>query len=195
MRVNRAQLADVIGKTDKTIQVWLDEGLPRVYSGGTGTESVYDTAEVIRWMIARETGSRDDDGNVIVFEAERARLTKEQADKAAMQNDVTRGVLVDVTEVANHWGGLLTNCKTKLLAIPTKAAPMVIGSKSLPQVRETLEKFIREALHDLVSANPIPDRGGAAGSDAAAKPDGEPVGGSAPPVKRRKQRGAGPVDN
>lgn len=195
MRVNRAQLADVIGKTDKTIQVWLDEGLPRVYSGGTGTESVYDTAEVIRWMIARETGSRDDDGNVIVFEAERARLTKEQADKAAMQNAVTRGVLVDVNDVAKHWGGLLTNCKTKLLAIPTKAAPMVIGSKSLPQVREVLERFIREALHDLISANPTPDRGGQSGTDATSQPDGEPMGRPAPETKRRKQRGAGSVDN
>lgn len=133
-------------------------------------------------------GSRDDDGNVIVFEAERARLTKEQADKAAMQNAVTRGVLVDVEEVAQHWGGLLTNCKTKLLAIPTKAAPMVIGSKSLPQVREVLEKFIREALHDLISANPTPDRGGKAGANTAADPDGESVGGHAPPPKRRKQR-------
>lgn len=195
MRVNRAQLADVIGKTDKTIQAWLDEGLPRVYSGGTGTESIYDTAEVIRWMIARETGSRDDDGNIIVFEAERARLTKEQADKAAMQNAVTRGVLVDVEQVAQHWGVLLTNCKTKLLAIPTKAAPMVVGSKSLPEVRECLERFVREALHDLISASPTPDRGGTAGTDTAAEPDSQPVGGRAPKTVARKQRGAGAVDN
>lgn len=195
MRVNRTRLADIIGKSEKTIREWLDEGLPRISTGGAGVDSEYDTAEVIRWMIARETGSRDDDGNVIVFEAERARLTKEQADKAAMQNAVTRGVLVDVEEVAQHWGGLLTNCKTKLLAIPTKAAPMVLGSKSLPQVREVLEKSIREALHDLISANPTPDRGSKAGANPATESDSEPVGRPAPETKRRKQRGAGPVDN
>lgn len=190
MRVNAARLADVIGVSTKTVTRWREEGMPRRSAGAAGMEDEYDTAEVIRWMIARETGSKDEDGNVIVFEAERARLTKEQADKVAMDNAVKRGDLMSVTEVAKHWAGLVVNAKTRLLSIPTKAAPLVIGARSLPVAREIIERFVVEALNELVSADFHPDGGGAPGVEAAAEVDGQPVGGPAPKVKPRGKRRA-----
>lgn len=195
MRVNRTQLADVIGKTDKTVQVWLDEGMPRVSTTGQGGESVFDTAEVIRWMIARECGAKDENGNVIVLEAERARLTKEQADKTAMQNEVMRGNLLDGRAVAEHWGTVIVNAKTRLLSIPTKAAPMLLGAKTMPQAREIVERFIIEVLNDLAGADCHPGGSGIASMDAATEVDGEPVGGQAQAPKSRGKRRAGPVDN
>lgn len=193
MRVNRAGLADVLGRSENTITNWLSEGMPRVSAGVVrGKSDEYDTAEVIRWLVARESGSNaiGEDGEVISFEAERARLTKEQADKVAMDNAVKRGDLMSVTEVAKHWAGLVVNAKTRLLSIPTKAAPLVIGARSLPVAREIIERFVVEALNELVSADFHPDGGGAPGVEAAAEVDGQPVGGPAPKVKPRGKRRA-----
>lgn len=197
MIVNRSTLADILGRTEATLATWLDEGMPRISGGVKGKSSEYDTAEVIRWLVARESGGNavGDDGQVINFEAERARLTKEQADKAAMANDLARGRLVDADRVAGLWANTLTNCKTRLLSIPTKAAPLVLGCKTMPQARDIIERFVVEALNDLVSADPTTDRSGAEGVDAAAEADGEPVGGPAPKVKPRKQRRARTVDH
>jgi phage terminase Nu1 subunit (DNA packaging protein) len=195
MRVTRDGLADVVGVTGKTITRWLDEGLPRRVSGAPGHPDEYDTGEVIRWMIARETGAKDEDGNVINFDAERARLTKEQADKTAMQNEVMRGNLLDGRAVAEHWGTVIVNAKTRLLSIPTKAAPMLLGAKTMPQAREIVERFIIEVLNDLASADCHPGASGIAGVDAATEVDGEPVGGQASSPKPRVKRRAGPVDN
>lgn len=190
MRVNKARLAEIIGYTERTITTWLDEGLPRVSIGSRGQSDEYDTADVIRWMIARETGVKDQDGKTIVYEAERARLTREQADKVAMDNEIRRGKLVDVDQVSLWWGSIISNAKTRLLAIPTKSAPLVLGAKTLPQARDVLERMITEVLSELSSANPIPDTQGDAGVEAAAEADGEPVGGPAPEAKPRKQRRA-----
>lgn len=197
MIVNRAELADVLGRTEATLAAWLEEGMPRLSGGVRGKSSEYDTADVIRWLVARESGANaiGDDGQVINFDAERARLTKEQADKVAMANDLARGRLVDAERVAGLWANTLTNCKTRLLSIPTKAAPLVLGCKTMPQARDVIERFVVEALNDLVSADPTVDRGGAEGADAAAEIDGEPVGGPSPKVKSRKQRRTRAVDH
>ena len=195
MRCSRTKLADVIGKSEQTIANWLEEGMPRIAAGGRGVEGEYDTAEVIRWMIAREAGSRDEDGNVIVFEAERARLTKEQADKVAMDNALKRGDMVSLSETAQALTTMIVNTKTRLLSIPTKAAPQVVGVKSLPGVREILERFINEALHDLSTASVETLGRDAGGMEPAAEADGESVGGPAPKVKPRGKRRAGAVDH
>lgn len=198
MRVNRAGLADAHGVSENTITNWLADGLPRVSASKVrGQSDEYDVAETIRWRVARESGGNavGDDGNVINFDAERARLTKEQADKVAMQNDVLRGNLLDGRAVAEHWGTVIVNAKTRLLSIPTKAAPLLLGAKTMPQAREIVERFIIEVLHDLAGADCHPGASGIAGVDAATEVDGEPVGGQASSPKPRGKRRAGPVDN
>lgn len=193
MRVNRAGLADIFGVTENTITNWLGQGMPRAKRAVVrGQSDEYDTAECIKWRIAREAGGNavGDDGEVINFEAERARLTKEQADKVAMDNAVKRGDLMSATEVARHWGGLIVNAKTRLLSIPTKSAPLVLGAKSLPVAREIIERFVIEALNELVSADFHPTGSGEVGMVAASEADGQPVGGPASQVKPRGKRRA-----
>lgn len=128
------------------------------------------------------------DGETYDLEAERARLAKEQADKTAMENEEKRGRLVDAEKVAAWWVQIVTNAKTKLLAIPTKAAPLVLGCKSLAQAKDVLEKLIHESLTELSAANPSAVAGGegAASVETAAAPDGEPVGRSRKKAKSGK---------
>lgn len=127
------------------------------------------------------------DGTTYDLEAERARLAKEQADKTAMDNEEKRGRLIDAEKVSVWWVQIVTNAKSKLLALPTKAAPLVLGCKTLAQAKDILEKLIHDALTELSATNPVGITGGesVAGVETATEIDGQPVG---RPRKKAKPR-------
>ena len=52
-------------------------------------------------------------------------------------------------QATQAWTRVGTNIKTKMLSIPTKAAPLVIGCKTIPQVKEVLDQHVYEALNEL----------------------------------------------
>lgn len=195
--VNQTELCEILGKTAKTLNAWIDAGLPVLHRGGHGSPNQYDTEQVIGWMIQREIGklSVHDDGTVYNFEAEKARLTHEQAEKVAMENSVRRGELVDTGLVAGWWASIITNAKQRLLAIPTKAAPLVLGRSSMPEVRDQLETLINEVLLELSTTDPLASSSGDEGVEAAAKADSESVGGPEAEAKPRSKRRAGAVGN
>ena len=50
------------------------------------------------------------------------KLAREQADKLAIANAKARGELLDATRVAVEWGGVLTDVRAAVLAIPQRVA-------------------------------------------------------------------------
>lgn len=78
------------------------------------------------------------------------RLKSAQADLAELKRDAERGELVLASEVEKRLVAVFTACKTRLLAIPSRAR------QALPHMVNadvaTLENLIREALEDLVEA-------------------------------------------
>jgi phage terminase Nu1 subunit (DNA packaging protein) len=83
---------------------------------------------------------------------ERARLAKEKADAQAIENAKARGELVPQEEVATNWDKLVTACKTRLLAIPNKAAPQVVGMDP-KEASGFIRGLIVEALEELASGD------------------------------------------
>ena len=81
---------------------------------------------------------------------ERARLAKEQADAKEMENMVERGELLYMDDVIKDFEEQLMNCKTKLLATPTKIAAEVFASRDVQEVQELMEQAIKDALSELV---------------------------------------------
>ena len=47
------------------------------------------------------------------------------------------------------WGDVLVACRSRLLAMPSKIAPLVIHCKTLPEVRDKIESAVHEALNEL----------------------------------------------
>lgn len=84
---------------------------------------------------------------------ERARLAKEQADAKEMENMVERGELLYIDDVIKDFEDQLMKCKTKLLAVPTKVAAEVFAAQDVPEVQDTIEQAIRDALSELVGPN------------------------------------------
>ena len=84
---------------------------------------------------------------------ERARLAKEQADAKEMENDILRGDLVYIADVADVAEKQFAKVRSKLLSVPTKAAPEVAACATVKEVQALLEMAITEALNDLVGYN------------------------------------------
>ena len=82
---------------------------------------------------------------------ERARLASEQADRAARENKLASGQVIDRQDVVTVWAAAFGVCRSRLLGIPTRAAPLVVG---LPvnEVRAKLVEEVEAALEGLANA-------------------------------------------
>ena len=85
--------------------------------------------------------------------AERARLAHHQANKAALEAEQLAGSLIEIEAVADIVGAEYANVRSKLLVIPSKAAPQVIGL-SIAAAKALLDDMIFEALDELTADAP-----------------------------------------
>lgn len=160
MHVNKRELAEVFGASQPAIDKWHDQGLPILERGGPGKSNRYDTAEVHRWLLERAAARADRHASSLDLNAERARLAKAQADRYELELEHRRGEIVDTIEAMEAWGEVVQNVRARLLAIPSKAAPMLVGLKHPALAQAALTTFVHEALEEL--ANP---EFGSAGAD------------------------------
>lgn len=139
-------------------------------------------------------------GVLLDYEAERARLTKWQADKAELDVAVMRGELIPSDIVARVWGGMVIAFRSRVMSIPTKSAHSVLGAINVAEAEAVLKKMVNEALEELADYDPKQyglqdsESGGGASSTAAGN-DGESVGRRKQTAKQRGKRGAGPVEH
>lgn len=80
--------------------------------------------------------------------AARTRLTTAQAELAEAELAEQRGELHRASAVMKVWADNVSNAKTRLLSIPTKIAPELLG-QDIPSMREKLKAAIYEALKEL----------------------------------------------
>ena len=60
-----------------------------------------------------------------------------------------RGELAPVVTVRQYLEGILGAFRSKVLAIPSKLAPLVVGIKTTPAARDVIENHLHDALHEL----------------------------------------------
>ncbi len=82
---------------------------------------------------------------------ERARLASEQADRAARENKLASAQVIDRHDVITVWAAAFGECRSRLLGIPTRVAPLVVG---LPvnEVRAKMVEEVEDALEGLANA-------------------------------------------
>ena len=85
------------------------------------------------------------------YHTEKARLVKHQADKAELDVLEHSGELLRLDEVVLGWNKMISECKTRLLSIPSKAAPIVASETNAGAVQEIIEELVREALEELAN--------------------------------------------
>lgn len=193
------QVARLIGVTERAIAGRKADGrVPTHADGGLDLRTIVQAG--IDALAQRQKAASD--GGDLDLNAERARLAKEQADAQEMKNAVTRGELIPRPDVVASMQIAFANARARLLSLPSKAAPLVLGLDSPAAVRDTLTDLIHECCGELAATRAIPDAperpadggggdGGDAGVGAAAEADGERVGRPASRAVGRGKRRAG----
>jgi len=88
------------------------------------------------------------------LEEEKIKLTSAQAEKVELEVEVLKGVLVPADEIEEHLNTIFGAFKARLLSIPTKAAPSVIGIINVLEIEEAIKEYIYEALEELKDYEP-----------------------------------------
>ena len=129
------------------------------------------------------------------YAAERARFIRARADLAEMEAEEKRRSLIAAEQIEAAWIAVLALLRTRLLALPDRLAPQAFEQSTVGDTRNLIRAAIREVLDDLAQpdieleacidlegvSDPEADGGESpCGSEAAAGPDDQRLGGSEP---------------
>ena len=136
-----AELAALLGCTPRHLQQLAKDGIiPKAARGRWPAAAV--TAYCRHLQSDARRGPAD-------FQAERARLTRAQADAQEMKNALQSGELVPTSQVVRAVSAVIGACRSRLLGIPAKAAPLLVGVETPHEVRSILCALVREACAEL----------------------------------------------
>ena len=150
--VNSITLATTLGITDRRVRQLVQEGVINAKSRGK-YELVKTIQQYCNYLRQKTEVDSNKQGSKIDYDIERALHEKVKREKAELQFKVMKGELHRAQDVENVMVDMITNAKTKLLGIPAKAAPMVIGYTDIPRVQSILQKAIYETLEELTDYN------------------------------------------
>lgn len=135
MKLTINKLHEITGKDRRTIKKRLVD-LPSTSEG-------YDSVEALPLIYQLNAGERLD------IQQELASLNQARRKKLEIETAKLEGNLIDADEVIRHWMDMITNAKTKLLALPQALAHQVLVVDSYGEAEALLKKSIYEALHEL----------------------------------------------
>ncbi|BAK75401.1 phage terminase small subunit gpNu1 [Pseudogulbenkiania sp. NH8B] len=164
--VNKRDLAQIIGVSERTLTEWQREGMPMVLASGRGSSNQYDTAAVIAWRIAREVNGAEK-------ESQKDRLDRLRGDQIERQMAVDARELIPSAEIAPALGQFISDAVALITGIPDKYAPIIEAAGSLDAQHAVLEDAVDE-IRQLLGSYEFrdrPDNGPATEADASAAQD------------------------
>lgn len=190
-----AEVADWLGLSPPRITQLRAQG---ILPGGKGEE--FDLKACVRAYCAhiRPAAGRNAAGgsaSAAGLDQARIEVLNEQRDRLRMLNGQMRGDTVLAEDMEAVVGAYADATRARILALPTRAAPLVLGMASLAEIRDKLTEIAHEACGELAAqeiVGTVYDRarrraGRGAGGDtdipadgAASETDSQPVGGPVP---------------
>lgn len=135
-----SQLAEHLGISSNRVHQLANDGM---FKRLDGKKASFDSVKSIRAYIEHLRGKTKS------AVEEKARLDKLRADKIEMENQMTRGERIDTEAATAAWSKVMQAFRARTLVIPTKAAPLLVGTKSAGEAQDILQRLINEALREL----------------------------------------------
>lgn len=151
MELSKVDLAQFYGVHVNTISQWVGNGCPFISKGGPGRKWVFNSSDVTTWredqLVLQALG---DTSSLDIDEARRRKLA---AEAALVELDLSqrRGEVIEIEEVAGLVGDDYANVRAKLLSLPSKLAPQMIGIEDPAECKALIERGVAEALEELTA--------------------------------------------
>jgi len=140
MLVNIDTLTKLTGSTRRTI---LNKTTDLTRTTGTGRELLFESKDALPLIIK---GRKESDKTL---ESERTRLASAQAEKTELEVEVIKGNLIPSESVEAVVNNMISSFRSKMLSLPTKAAPSVVQMADTSEAEELLREYVYEALTEL----------------------------------------------
>lgn len=139
------QIATLLDVTPRYVtKLVKDRGFPRIAHGA------YDIVASVRWYVRFQRGRIEELEKGSEGEQKaRGRLHSALADIKELDLAERKRELVAIPDVIREIERILVATRAKMLGIPKKAAPRLVGKKKPSQIEALLEKYIYEALHEI----------------------------------------------
>ena len=147
------QVADHLDLSTRTLADLLKDGVLPPVKGPGGLDLDACRVAYIRNLRGKAAGrirqapAPSADG--LELNAERARLAHHQANKAALDEQEVRGELVRAEDVTRSVSDAFRRVRARLLSLPTKLTPIILGSTDAVEVKNAIEAGVLEALAEL----------------------------------------------
>lgn len=156
--IDQQQVGHMLDVDSRTVQSWSKRAaspLPIAEPGKRGQPHRYNPQEVVRWYVQNEISRMGlADGEVLVLDAERAKLARLQARKVELDLAEREGRLMPPDTLVEFFMNLLMATRSHFLALPNKAAPAVHGCESVAETCEAIREHVYSALTELSEMTP-----------------------------------------
>lgn len=149
--VSSPELAEIFGVTDRYVRMLAKDEVVKK----SGTRGKYLLIESIKGFIEflRESSSADVDLKEVKLKKETEKIAKDIELKAIKISEL-KNELHSADIVRKVMTVMLTNLKGKLLAVPNKIAPLVVGCDNLGDIQDIVLSSIEDVLLELSDYTP-----------------------------------------
>lgn len=148
MTFSTAQLSEILGLTPRRVQQLAEDGVLVKAARGK-----YKAVESIQNYIQTLQDQSGRDGEIDYFK-ERAYHEKAKREKAELELAVMRGEIHRSEDVKGVMNDMVAAFRSRILSIPSKLAPQLVGRTDLPLIQDLLSREAHEALSELANYDP-----------------------------------------
>jgi phage terminase Nu1 subunit (DNA packaging protein) len=151
--VNTKVLANIFGVTERRVRQMVEEEI--IERIGHGRYNLQDSIK--KYIAFLRASSNVESDNIKLKESldyEKFLHEKAKREKAELELAHIKGTMHHASEVERVMTRMLSDFRAKLLALPSKVAPMLIARKEIAVIQDILQKEIYEALQELSEYDP-----------------------------------------
>lgn len=155
--MNLSEVARYRGVNLSTAKEWLAAGLP---GKKTGNRWQFEPAAVDKWLADRDGPAEPENQPHVTLAEARRRKALADAELAEYELAEKKREVVPIEEAVEMLTREFSRVRQKLLALPSKLAPIVVAIKDQASAKEAIEAEITEVLNELSGAPNLPRRRG-----------------------------------
>lgn len=144
-----SEAARRLGLTAQGLQGWLKK--PGAPVRADGNKLLVQWPQFARWREQQMVESALTAAQPADFEEARARKVAAEAQLAELDLAVRRGDLVTLAEFEKTIAQAFDRVRSRMVALPGRLAPLVVGTETLPAAVSAIEPVIAEILHELAT--------------------------------------------
>lgn len=139
-------VADHLDLSQARVNQLLADGILSKKRGHGGFDLDHCRTQYIRYLRSRQMGQQNQSASLNDV---KIKLVQAQAEKAELEAKELQGKLIPTQEVEEYWIDFVSNCRSKLLALPSKLAHRIEGADTHNEIEDLLEAEVHEALTEL----------------------------------------------